>query len=50
SINNYWLKLNEYYSLLGQSPLYLAAIILHPRWNVSWLKANWTSYKQLVWL
>ncbi|KAK2468558.1 hypothetical protein H9L39_19717 [Fusarium oxysporum f. sp. albedinis] len=50
SINNCWSKLDEYYSLLGQSPLYLAAVILHPRWNVSWLEANWTSHEQLVWL
>ncbi|KAM4063996.1 pol-like protein [Hirsutella rhossiliensis] len=50
SINNCWSKLDEYYSLLGQSPLYTAAVILHPRWNVSWLEANWTSREQLVWL
>lgn len=50
SINNCWSKLDEYYSLLGQSPLYPAAVILHPRWNVSWLEANWTSDEQLVWL
>ncbi|KAF5700392.1 transposase [Fusarium mundagurra] len=31
-------------------PLYPAAVILHPRWNVSWLEANWTSDEQLVWL
>ncbi|KJZ69043.1 hypothetical protein HIM_11569 [Hirsutella minnesotensis 3608] len=50
SINNCWSKLDEYYSLLGQSPLYTVAVILHPRWNVSWLEANWTSREQLVWL
>ncbi|KAI5455798.1 hypothetical protein BGZ63DRAFT_397950 [Mariannaea sp. PMI_226] len=50
SINNCWSKLDEYYTLLGQSPLYPAAIIFHPRWNVSWLEANWTSCEQLVWL
>jgi hypothetical protein len=50
SINNCWSKLDDYYSLLGQSPLYPAAVILHPRWNVSWLEANWTSREQLVWL
>jgi hypothetical protein len=44
------LKLDEYYTLLGQSLLYPAAVILHLRWNVSWLEANWTSYEQLVWL
>ncbi len=50
SINNCWSKLNEYYTLLEQSPLYPASVILHPRWNVSWLEANWTSHEQLIWL
>ncbi|KAL9572233.1 hypothetical protein ACKAV7_003616 [Fusarium commune] len=43
-------KLHNIVRLLGQSPLYPAAVILHPRWNVSWLEANWTSHEQLVWL
>ncbi|OAQ58770.1 hypothetical protein VFPBJ_11657 [Purpureocillium lilacinum] len=50
SIHNCWSKLNEYYTLLEQSPLYPASVILHPRWNVSWLEANWTSHEQLIWL
>ncbi|KAL9566121.1 hypothetical protein ACKAV7_009739 [Fusarium commune] len=50
SIKNCWSKLDEYCSLLGQSPLYPAAVILQPRWNVSWLEANWISDEQLVWL
>ncbi|OAQ60082.1 hypothetical protein VFPBJ_11571 [Purpureocillium lilacinum] len=50
SINNCWSKLNEYYTLLEQTPLYPASVILHPRWNVSWLEANWTSHEQLIWL
>ncbi|KJZ69653.1 hypothetical protein HIM_10948 [Hirsutella minnesotensis 3608] len=50
SINNCWSKHDDYYSLFDQSPLYPAAVILHPRWNVSWLEANWTSREQLVWL
>ena len=35
---------------LANPRLYPAAVILHPRWNVSWLEANWTSREQLVWL
>uniref|UniRef100_A0A0D2YKL0 HAT C-terminal dimerisation domain-containing protein n=1 Tax=Fusarium oxysporum (strain Fo5176) TaxID=660025 RepID=A0A0D2YKL0_FUSOF len=31
SINNGWKKLDEYYSKLGESPLFAAAVILHPR-------------------
>jgi hypothetical protein len=30
SINNAWVKLNEYYTLLGRSPLFAAAVILNP--------------------
>ena len=50
SINNAWVKLNEYYTLLGESPLYAASIILHPGLGISFLEANWTSTAQLSWL
>ncbi|KNB18687.1 hypothetical protein FOXG_16134 [Fusarium oxysporum f. sp. lycopersici 4287] len=50
SINNGWKKLNEYYEKLGQSPLFAAAIILHPRFGISWLEATWVSEEQLAWV
>jgi hypothetical protein len=50
SINNAWIKLNEYYTLLGQSPLFAASIILNPDLGLQWLEANWTSPEQLQWL
>ncbi|OBS17431.1 hypothetical protein FPOA_12079 [Fusarium poae] len=50
SINNGWKKLNEYYDKLGESPLFAAAIILHPRFGISWLEATWVSEKQLAWV
>ena len=50
SINNAWIKLNEYYMLLGQSPLFAASIILNPDLGLRWLEANWTSPEQLGWL
>jgi hypothetical protein len=50
SINNAWIKLNEYYTLLGQSPLFAASIILNPDLGLRWLEANWTSPEQLGWL
>lgn len=49
-INNAWVKLNEYYTLLGESPLYAASIILHPGLGIRFLEANWTSTVQLAWL
>lgn len=50
SINNAWVKLNEYYTALGQSPLFAAAVILNPDLGLRWLEANWTSPEQLRWL
>ncbi|OBS17334.1 hypothetical protein FPOA_12154 [Fusarium poae] len=50
SINNGWEKLNEYYEKLGESPLFAAAVILHPRFGISWLEATWVSEEQLAWV
>ncbi|KAJ0118548.1 Uncharacterized protein HZ326_31859 [Fusarium oxysporum f. sp. albedinis] len=50
SINNGWKKLNEYYDKLGESPLFAAAIILHPRFGISWLEATWVSEEQRAWV
>ncbi|EGU72932.1 hypothetical protein FOXB_16559, partial [Fusarium oxysporum f. sp. conglutinans Fo5176] len=50
SINNGWKKLNEYYDKLGESPLFAAAIILHPRFGISSLEATWVSEEQLAWV
>jgi hypothetical protein len=50
SINKGWKKLNEYYDKLGESPLFAAAIILHPRFGISWLEATWVSEEQLAWV
>lgn len=50
SINNGWKKLDEYYNKLGESPLFAAAIILHPRFGISWLEATWVSEEQLAWV
>ncbi|KNB04327.1 hypothetical protein FOXG_22443 [Fusarium oxysporum f. sp. lycopersici 4287] len=30
SINTAWIKLNEYYTLLGRSPLFAASVVLNP--------------------
>lgn len=50
SITNAWQKLNEYYAKLGESPLYAAAIILHPGLGMRYLEVNWTTEEQLVWV
>ncbi|KAK7583401.1 hypothetical protein V3481_012690 [Fusarium oxysporum f. sp. vasinfectum] len=50
SINNAWIKLNEYYTLLGRSPLFAASVVLNPDLGLRWLETNWTSLEQLQWL
>ncbi|KAK7997663.1 hypothetical protein PG989_005703 [Apiospora arundinis] len=50
SVMNAWKKLNEYYAKLGNSPLFAAAVILHPRLGISWLEGQWDDPEQLVWI
>ncbi|KAF5229478.1 hypothetical protein FANTH_14191 [Fusarium anthophilum] len=50
SINNGWKMLSKYYDELEESPLFAAAIILHPRFGISWLEATWVSEEQLTWV
>ncbi|KAI8416996.1 hypothetical protein FOFC_03309 [Fusarium oxysporum] len=50
SINAAWIKLNEYYTLLGRSPLFAASVVLNPNLGLRWLETNWTSPEQLQWL
>lgn len=38
SITNAWKKLNKYYIKLRESPLFSAAVILHPSLSLRWLK------------
>ncbi|KNB18731.1 hypothetical protein FOXG_22350 [Fusarium oxysporum f. sp. lycopersici 4287] len=49
SIITAWQKLNEYYTKLGESPLFAASIILNPSLGMSYLEVNWASEEQLVW-
>jgi hAT family C-terminal dimerisation region len=43
SIKQAWKKLNDYYTLLEESPLYAAAVILHPALGWKTLSSNWQS-------
>ncbi|KAM3519811.1 hypothetical protein MY4038_009655 [Beauveria bassiana] len=49
-IMNAWQKLNEYYTKLGDSPLFAASIILHPGLGIRYLEINWATEEQLVWV
>ncbi len=48
SVNNAWLKLNQYYTLLGDSPLFTAAVILHPGQGIQFLEKIWADQGQWV--
>ena len=37
-----WVKLNHYYSLTDRSPVYVAAIVLNPRWKFDYFEGTWT--------
>ncbi|KFA53231.1 hypothetical protein S40293_10168, partial [Stachybotrys chartarum IBT 40293] len=50
SITTAWRKLDEYYTKLGESPLFAASIILHPALGMSYLEANWATEEQLIWV
>ncbi|KAH7471326.1 hypothetical protein FOMA001_g12966 [Fusarium oxysporum f. sp. matthiolae] len=50
SINASRIKPNEYYTLLGRSPLFAASVVLNPDLGLRWLETNWTSPEQLQWL
>jgi hypothetical protein len=40
-INLGWQKLNEYYELTDDSPVYAAAVILHPAYTWKRLRSKW---------
>ena len=40
-INLAWQKLDEYYSKTDQSPVYVAAVVLHPGLKWTWLEKAW---------
>jgi len=48
SINLCWSKLDEYYTKTTDSPLYAAALILHPRFNISCLERTWADNPEWV--
>jgi hypothetical protein len=40
-INTAWLKLEKYFKLVDRSPLYVAAIALHPAWRLEYFEDKW---------
>lgn len=50
NINLGWQKLNKYYSLLDESPVYVAAIVLHPAMKWQFIEASWSKLKKIDWI
>lgn len=36
-----WKKMNDYYTKLDNNPIYIAAVVLHPRMKWQWLERAW---------
>ncbi|KAI8404394.1 hypothetical protein FOFC_15889 [Fusarium oxysporum] len=43
SIKTAWQKLNQYYTKLGDSPLFAVSIIFHATLGMNYLEVNWAS-------
>lgn len=43
SINLAWSKLNEYYTLMDDTPIYAAALFLHPKFRFDYFKRRWNT-------
>jgi hypothetical protein len=48
SVTTGWKKLNVYYTKLGESPLYTAAIVLHPGFGLAWLESRWSDHRSWI--
>ncbi|EKG09659.1 putative transposase [Macrophomina phaseolina MS6] len=45
TVNAGWLKLNEYYSLMDQSPAYFVALFLHLNYHFDYFEEQWADHK-----
>jgi hypothetical protein len=43
NINLGWQKLDFYYGKLDDTPVYVAAVVLHPRMKWRWFESHWAS-------
>ncbi|KAK1807169.1 hypothetical protein LTR12_018488, partial [Friedmanniomyces endolithicus] len=43
-----WQKLENYYTMLDDSPVYVAAIVLHPHMKWRWLEKSWLTHPEWI--
>jgi len=48
NINLGWQKLDEYYARLDQSPIFCAAVVLHPRQKWRWFEKHWAGHQEWI--
>jgi hypothetical protein len=48
NINLGWQKLDEYYTRLDQSPIFCAAVVLHPRQKWRWFEKHWAGRQDWI--
>jgi hypothetical protein len=39
--NSGWMKMNKYYKMTDETPVYVAALVLNPKWKWSYIHKNW---------
>jgi len=48
NINQAWLKLDDYWQRTEETPAYVAATVLHPRYNMAWIQKHWGHNKNWI--
>ena len=43
-----WASLDKYYSKTDDTPIYLAALVLHPAYKWTWIERQWSSKRQWI--
>jgi hypothetical protein len=47
-VNLAWKKLDQYYQMTDQSPVYVAAVVLHPAYTWKWLRSKWKNRQDWI--
>jgi hypothetical protein len=46
--NSRWSKLDKYYQMTDETPIYVAALVLNPRYKWAYINNNWTKKKWIT--
>src|SRR5206468_5540677 len=50
SINNAWIKLNEYYIKFNENPVYAAFMLVNPKFKWRYIDEKWITARQKAWI